>query len=173
MDMSKLLAATLAGALALSACAPAHRMSAPAPSAIAPVADLSGGPALVSSRHFDDGYRMYRKGQFLQATNAFERALEENPGDYTAAYMMGMSYLNRGRNTDAQDAFRQALERGPDRITASQIYSAMGYSYEADHATRMAHHQYHLACKMNKSNPYAQAGSARTEFRDLTKTEIK
>ena len=165
--MSKLLAATLAGALALSACAPANRLSAPVH---ASSAELSIGPAPVTSAHFDDGYRMYTKGQFRQATNAFGRALDENPGDYTAAYMVGMSYLDRGRYADARDAFRRAMELGPDCLTASRIYTGMAYSYEAGHLTRMAHHHYHLACKMNKLNSYAQAGSTRTEYRDLTAT---
>jgi Flp pilus assembly protein TadD len=167
--MSKLLAATLVGTLALSACAPATKMSAPVHESSAPEAELAVGPVAESLRHFDDGHRMYAKGQFRQATKAFGRALTETPGDYTAAYMVGMSYVERGRYADARNAFRKALELGPDRLTASRIYAGMAYSYEAGHLTRMAHHHYHLACKMNKSNQYAQAGSARTEYRDLTR----
>ena len=149
--MSKLLAATLAGALVLSACAPANRMSASRYNSPVPTADLAGGPALVTSAHFDDGYRMYQEGQFRPAKRAFARALEDNPGDYTAAYMMGMSYLKRGRYYDARDGFRKSVERAPDRITLAQVYAGMAYSFEAVGHTRMAHHHYHLACASNKS----------------------
>jgi Flp pilus assembly protein TadD len=115
------------------------------------------------------GVRLYRKAMYRQASLEFERVLEEKPTDYRAAYLLGMSHLNRGRYEDARSAFRLALELGPDRKTAAHIHNGLAYSYEATRQTRMAHHHFHHACAFNRANGYSQAGAARTEYRDLAK----
>ena len=168
--MTKVLAATVVGLVALSTCANAG-MNVPRHYPPPPVAGELGLLELPSSFHFDDGYRMFMEGDYRQAAKAFERALESSPGDYRAAYYLGMSHLRRSRYTQSRDAFRQALELGPDRLTASRIQVGLAYSYEAVRHTKRAHQHYHLACQLNKANDYAQIGSARTEHRHAKKVK--
>lgn len=107
---------------------------------------------------------LYEQTKFREAADDFKEALEVNPKNYRAAYLLGMSYLNRERWEDSRDAFLLALELGADRNTQAHIYNGLAYSYEANHQSRKAHHYYHLACDAQKSNTYAQQGAQRTEY---------
>lgn len=164
--MKKIYLAILAGALACCACAPASTVKASRGQALPPAAAKTSLDRLEAKPSSQAGVRLFQMSYYRRAALEFERVLEVEPANYRAAYMLGMSNLKRGRYEDARDAFRLALELGPDRKTASHIHNGLAYSYESMHQTRMAHHHYHLACQFNKANGYAQAGAARTEYRD-------
>lgn len=166
--MKSLHVAMVAGALALCACVPAKTLNQPRGYAGPPSASKTSLERLEAQPQGKSGVRHYQKAQYRQASAQFEEVLETRPDNYRAAYLLGMSYLNRGRWEAARDAFRRALELGPDRKTAAHIYNGLAYSYEAVKQTRMAHHHYHLACRANRANGYAQQGSTRTEYRDLS-----
>lgn len=163
--MKNILIVVFASAIAISACAPVAAQKkvttvVPAP----PVASRSEASLMATSIHFDNGYRMYQRDHYRQASKAFERALVENPASYQAAYYLGMSHLKRTRYVDARRAFRLALELAPDCQTASKIHVGFAYSYEALRFTRKAHQHYHLACEVYRANQYAQLGAKRTEY---------
>ena len=165
--MFRMIALALIGAVGLAACAPVTRMNVPRGYTSPPSLQLSAASKTRTVSLPAEGARLYNEGHYRQACKTFERVLAEHPTDYNAAYLLGMSYLKRSRYKDAQESFRLALELGPDRSTASSIYAGMAYSFEAQRQTRRAHQFYHLACKQQKSNSYAQAGAARTEYRNL------
>jgi TolA-binding protein len=171
--MSRLIAATLAGIMVLSTGAAVAGMNVPRNAAAPPEVLRPADLTVLSEEHFDHGYRMYEHGRYHQATRAFERSLAEHPGNFHAAYLAGMSYLMRSRYADARRTFLLAVELGADRVTASNAYCGIAYSYEATRQPRMAHHQYHLACKSFRANAYAQTGATRTEYRDVVKVEAK
>jgi Tfp pilus assembly protein PilF len=163
--MKKLHLAFLAGALAVSACAPAHTLNMPQGHDVPPSASKTSLDHLAGQPQTASGVRLYQQARYRQASEELERELEVQPANYRAAYLLGMSYLQRNRYEDARDAFRLALELGPDRKTACHIHNGMAYSYEASRQSKMAHYHYHLACHFNKANGYAQQGAARTEYR--------
>lgn len=164
--MKRLNLAILAGALVCAACAPSSTVKASRSQTVPPAAAKTSLQRLEAKPSSQAGARLYQMGYYRRSASEFERVLEVETADYRAAYMLGMSHLKRGRYEDARDAFRLALELGPDRKTACHIHNGLAYSYESMHQTRMAHHHYHLACQFNKANGYAQAGAARTEYRD-------
>lgn len=171
--MKKLYLAILAGALASSACVPARTLNVPKGYDLPPSASQTSLDRLGSQPGSKAGVRLYEQAKYRQATLEFQRVLEKHPASYRAAYLLGMSYLNRSRYEDARNAFRLALELAPDRKTAAHIHNGLAYSYEAVRQTRMAHHHYHLACHLNRANGFAQAGAERTEYRDLSGPKLK
>lgn len=131
----------------------------------APVASKTSLDKLKAQPASKRAARLYQETKFREAADDFKEALAVNPNNYRAAYLLGMSYLNREKWEAARDAFRKAIELGADRRTQAHIYNGLAYSYEAIHQTRMAHHYYHLACAAHKANTYAQRGATRTEFK--------
>ena len=131
---------------------------------LAPEASATDLNKLESKPATRDGASLYHRSNYRKAAAKFDEALDGQPTDYRAAYMLGMSYLERDRWESARDAFRKTLEMKPDKYTEAHVYNGLAYSYEAVGQTRMAHHHYHLACKANKDNAYAQAGARRTEY---------
>ncbi len=162
----KVLNLAVAAALAvLTAGAASAALKSPKLGGQSPAASQSDLDKLRSQPASRDGANLYHKSNYRKAAAKFDGVLDDQPGNYRAAYMLGMSYLKRDRWESARDSFRRALELKPDRYTEAHIYNGLAYSYEAIGQTRMAHHHFHKACKANKSNAYSQAGAKRTEYR--------
>jgi TolA-binding protein len=163
MKIQHFAAAAIALTLCASASAGTRRASAGRP--VLPTASSTCVGKLQTTPATRTGVRLYQKGDYRQAAAEFDRVLASGPANYQVAYMLGMCNLRRGRLEDARDNFRQALSLRPDRKTAADIYNGLAASYETVRQTRMAHHHFHLACKSDRSNQYAQAGAVRTEYR--------
>jgi Flp pilus assembly protein TadD len=171
--MKALHLATAAALVALMAFVPPATAKSRQGAPVAPAASKSNLDKLQAQPASRKAAREYQKAKFREAADDFKEALEVNPKNFRAAYLLGMSYLNRERWEDARDAFRLALELGADRMTQAHIYNGLAYSYEAIHQTRMAHHYYHFACHAHKANTYAQQGAKRTEYRDRSEPKPK
>ena len=163
MKIQHFAAAAIALTLCASASAGTRRASAGRP--VLPTASSTCVGKLQTTPATRTGVRLYQKGDYRHAAAEFDRVLASGPANYQVAYMLGMCNLRRGRLEDARDNFRQALSLRPDRKTAADIYNGLAASYETVRQTRMAHHHFHLACKSDRGNPYAQAGAVRTEYR--------
>ncbi|HSE30502.1 MAG TPA: tetratricopeptide repeat protein [Pyrinomonadaceae bacterium] len=70
-----------------------------------------------------DGETLYVNGQFVEAAEAYQRALKADPKLYEAALFAGDMYLKAGQNEKAAEWFTRAQQISPDRETAYR-YSA-------------------------------------------------
>lgn len=70
-----------------------------------------------------DGESLYVNGQFLEAAEAYQRALKADPKLYEAALFAGDMYLKARQNEKAAEWFTRATQINPDRETAYR-YSA-------------------------------------------------
>jgi tetratricopeptide (TPR) repeat protein len=70
-----------------------------------------------------DGETLYVNGKFMEAAEAYQRALQFDPKLYEAALFAGDMYFKAGENTKAAEWFARATQINPDRETAYR-YSA-------------------------------------------------
>ncbi len=73
-----------------------------------------------------DGEELYVNGKFLEAAEAYQRALQADPKLYEAALYAGDMYFKADQNTKAAEWFARAQQINPDRETAYR-YSATPY----------------------------------------------
>jgi tetratricopeptide (TPR) repeat protein len=77
------------------------------PVAVQPTAP-SGAPA-----SFDSAMKLYRKGRYDAAINAFEQVVANDPNNAAAWYFMGYAHYQKRHLTQAQDAFAKAFAANP------------------------------------------------------------
>ena len=73
-----------------------------------------------------DSVHFYRK-DYLDAQQAYERAVADRPNDSYAVYKVGRALLARDRFQGASERFRKAVELGPDFADA---HYRLGVCYE-------------------------------------------
>ena len=151
----------------LSACS--SRVFIPREAPPKPPAGQTAGQAKASSAHFENGLRMYEKGKYRQAAKMFEQALKHDPGNYYAAYYLGMCDLQRERYEPSRSYFRLALELAPDKYTSARIHAGLGYSYEAERQMKLADEHYRMAASLDPEFRYADTARGRTERGDKQK----
>jgi tetratricopeptide (TPR) repeat protein len=65
-----------------------------------------------------DGEALYVNGKFLEAAEAYQRALQADPQLYEAALFSGDMYFKANQNAKAAEWFTRAVQINPDRETA-------------------------------------------------------
>jgi tetratricopeptide (TPR) repeat protein len=86
-------------------------MSAPAQEA-QPVAVQPAAPAAPTAS-FDSAMKLYRRGRYDAAINAFEQVVANDPNNAAAWYFMGYAHYVRRHLTQAQEAFNKAFAANP------------------------------------------------------------
>lgn len=62
---------------------------------------------------------LFRQGKIDEAALIYEEALQLNPGDAKAHYVIGLDQANQGRHQEAIESFRKALQIKPNYAAAS------------------------------------------------------
>ena len=77
------------------------------------------------------GLAFYRKGDFLQAQNAFAKAMEENPQDQETIQLRGLSLFQLGKHAEAIPYLKQVQSWiGPANVDANYV---LGLCYMHTH----------------------------------------
>ena len=69
------------------------------------------------------GIKHYEAGQFDEAGESFERALEADPGNVTLEYNRGTALHRRGLQDEASEAFDVAAEAGDGHLARDAAYN--------------------------------------------------
>ncbi|MDR3615707.1 MAG: tetratricopeptide repeat protein [Candidatus Obscuribacterales bacterium] len=72
-----------------------------------------------SGDSFAEGQKLYAQGKFAQAAGLFNSYLIGHPGDATAQYYLGCSYVGLRRNDDAIEHYQQAIKLAPISTVAA------------------------------------------------------
>jgi serine/threonine protein kinase/tetratricopeptide (TPR) repeat protein len=68
--------------------------------------------------HFLVGDELYRRGDFTEATRAFDRVLQRSPGHFWAQYLNALCLLRQGRTPEARSQLGACLAQRPDFVWA-------------------------------------------------------
>jgi tetratricopeptide (TPR) repeat protein len=67
------------------------------------------------------GWTQYRKGAYLEAEKALNRALERAPNNAQVQYHLGMTFAKLGKRSDAVSSLRRAAQLDPKLAQAAKI----------------------------------------------------
>jgi len=77
-----------------------------------PVAVQPAAPAAPAAS-FDSAMKLYRRGRYDAAINAFEQVVANDPNNAAAWYFMGYAHYVKRHLTQAQEAFGKAFAANP------------------------------------------------------------
>ena len=90
----------------------------------------------------DLGFVLERQGLSEEATRAYRKAIELDPGSGTAQYNLGASLARSGQFAEAESHLRRAIELDPKNATAhqalAQVLESLGRTDEARRETEKA-----------------------------------
>src|SRR5262245_20307610 len=66
----------------------------------------------------EDGVWLYHRGQFREARECFEAALQLDPGNADLAYNLGQCHDRLGQRGKAEELYRACLARSPNHAEA-------------------------------------------------------
>jgi tetratricopeptide (TPR) repeat protein len=66
-----------------------------------------------AAEHGRKGVKLFRKGKLREASEAFKKALELNPGDAGIHYQLGMTYENLGKTNLAIKHYKKTIQLMP------------------------------------------------------------
>jgi tetratricopeptide (TPR) repeat protein len=87
-------------------------MTAPAQEAQPAVVQQAAPPAAAGAS-FDSAMKLYRRGRYDAAINAFEQVVANDPNNAAAWYFMGYAHYVKRHLTQAQEAFAKAFAANP------------------------------------------------------------
>ena len=117
-----------------------------------------------SSPHVALGLRAYYAGQLDLAIAAYEKALELNPGDPSAHYLLSLVYLARSEPQQALAEVQQQ-PRGAGRYVGEALaYTALGRKQEADAALKTLVSNYPNEAAYQIAEVYAVRGELDRAF---------
>lgn len=108
------------------------------------------------------GDALQKRERYREALDAFDAALEHEPGNVEALTAKGYCYLDMGMNLAAVRWFRKALEANP-RFAAAIMGIAEAYKYHGDTKNAIVYYQKYL--EVRPSGP--EANIARRNLDDL------
>jgi superkiller protein 3 len=68
--------------------------------------------------HFETGFSLYKKGNYLEACVAYERAVELRPDDIVSYYNWGLSLSKLNWYEDAIEKYKKTIKLKPDFVNA-------------------------------------------------------
>ncbi|MBU0494729.1 MAG: tetratricopeptide repeat protein [Chloroflexi bacterium] len=82
-----------------------------------------------------EGHTCAWDGRWPQAVQAYQRALDQSPGDVTAQTCLGQAYLNQGLHQEALTCYQQAQTQTPDDVALldkiAELQAQLGHKDQA------------------------------------------
>ena len=103
------------------------------------------------------------------AANAYHKALEINPDDPSAHYLLSLVYLSQGKGQEALAEMEQQREGGGRGVGEALAYTAMGRKQEAQAALNKLVTQYPNEAAYQIAEVYAFRGEIDEAFTWLEK----
>jgi Tfp pilus assembly protein PilF len=117
--------------------------------------------------YFKDGMKDFRKGEYREAIEDFQRVVQMQP-NYTEAYFyMGQSYEKIGKRETAEKAYENAIAIDPRYVPVREAFGLLEYDQKE---YRKAETQLHAARELGSTNPWVFYTIGRI---DLSEKECK
>ena len=120
----------------------------------------------------DDGLYLFRHGDYRQARDAFQGALELTPQDNSLRYNLAQSYERLGDNEKAEKQYQQCLAGEPGNSAARQALCVLMVKQgKTDEAKKLVDDW--LAKEPGKADPYALDGWLYHQAGDLPRAQSR
>lgn len=103
----------------------------------------------------EEGNRLYSEGQFEEALQSYEKALEAAPGEPAILYNKGNALYRQGEYDKAYDAYRQAFSAGDPALAQGARFNA-GNAHFARENWKDAIRNYHEALRLDPADVEAK-----------------
>jgi tetratricopeptide (TPR) repeat protein len=127
--------------------------------------DYDGDPKIVrklADGFFEEAEHLHDKGHSHHEVKAFREAIEHamsavevDPDDFQAAFLLAMLYEDLGRHTEAVDAYQLAIEMGGPEKDQARAWSYLGDTYVKLNNPTDAVDAYSQAIKVRPGEYYA------------------
>ena len=101
--------------------------------------------------YFKDGMKDFRKGEYTEAIEDFQRVVQMEPNYVEAYYYMGQSYEKLGKRETAEKAYENAIAIDPRYVPAREAFGLLEYDQKE---YRKAEKQLDAARDLGSTNPW-------------------
>ena len=92
----------------------------------------------------------------LESVKVFKRALEFNPGDGNAMYLLGLLLYAKGRRDEAVEWWKRSLEANPNNPLAHRNLGLAYWRHRRDYTTALSHYREALRLDPHNSRLYVE-----------------